>query len=362
MVPSTLYCINCGAANLARAKFCFGCGQSLQTSVATPGVRSLTGVLVHDHMLDQCYRIISQIGRGGFGAVYKAIDLKSGNRLVAVKEMSQSGLSRQELVEATNAFTRETLLLAGLSHANLPCIYAQFTEMGRWYLVMDFIEGETLEDYPRKTPGGYLPLAEALEIGIQLSTVLDYLHTRHPPIIFRYLKPATVIRGTAVHLYLIDFGIARHFKPGQSTDTIALGSPGYAASEQYAKLQSQTTPRSDIYSLGATLHQLLTGDDPSLMPFQFARMRSQPVPAAIESLIMRMVELDGHKRPTTIALVKQELQRLAYRQMLSPEPISMPTSQLFRPLTSPLPTAPAQLVKASHRTASPLPPTPAHTN
>src|SRR5216683_3292339 len=354
MVPSTLYCINCGAANLAQAKFCFGCGQSLQTSVAPPGVSSLTGLLVHDHILDQRYRIISQVGRGGFGAVYKAIDLKSGNRLVAVKEMSQSGLSQQELVEATNAFTREALLLAGLSHPNLPCIYAQFTEMGRWYLVMDFIEGETLEDYLRKTPGGYLPLAEALEIGIQLSTVLDYLHTRHPPIIFRDLKPANVIRIPAGHLYLIDFGIARHFKPGQSTDTIALGSPGYAAREQYAKLQSQTTPRSDIYSLGATLHQLLTGDDPSLMPFQFARMRSQPVPAAIESLIMRMVELDAHKRPTSIALVKQELQRLADRQMLSPEPISMPASQLFRPVTSPLPAAPAQYVKASPRTARTL--------
>src|SRR5260370_1270087 len=354
MVPSTLYCINCGAANLAQAKFCFGCGQSLLTSVAPRGVSSLTGLLVHDHILDQRYRIISQVGRGGFGAVYKSIDLKSGNRLVAVKEMSQSGLSQKELVEATNAFTREALLLAGLSHPNLPCIYAQFTEMGRWYLVMDFIEGETLEDYLRKTPGGYLPLAEALEIGIQFCTVLDYLHTRHPPIIFRDLKPANVIRIPAGHLYLIDFGIARHFKPGQSTDTIALGSPGYAAREQYAKLQSQTTPRSDIYSLGATLHQLLTGDDPSLMPFQFARMRSQPVPAAIESLIMRMVELDAHKRPTSIALVKQELQRLADRQMLSPEPISMPASQLFRPVTSPLPAAPAQYVKASPRTARTL--------
>ncbi|HKF37554.1 MAG TPA: serine/threonine-protein kinase, partial [Ktedonobacteraceae bacterium] len=241
-----------------------------------------------------------------------------------------------------------------LSHPNLPCIYAQFTEMGRWYLVMDFIEGETLEDYLRKTPGGYLPLAEALAIGVQLSTVLDYLHTRHPPVIFRDLKPANVMRTPAGHLYLIDFGIARHFKPGQPTDTIALGSPGYAAREQYAKLQSQTTPRSDIYSLGATLHQLLTGDDPSLMPFQFARMRSQPVPASLESLIMRMVELDAHKRPASIALVKQELQRLADQQTQSPVPISMPASQLFRPVTSPLSAAPVKYVKTSPRTARTL--------
>src|SRR5258708_1867417 len=156
MVSSTLYCSNCGTINPAQAKFCFGCGQSVQNSIAPPGAVSLTGLLIHDQTLDQRYRIIGQVGRGGFGAVYKAIDLKSGNRLVAVKEMSQSGLSQQELIKATNAFTREALLLASLSHPNLPCIYAQFTEMGRWYLVMDFIEGETLEDYLRKTPGGFL--------------------------------------------------------------------------------------------------------------------------------------------------------------------------------------------------------------
>src|SRR5260370_8387593 len=117
------------------------------------------------------------------------------------------------------------------------------------------------------------------------------MYRPQPPINFRDLKPANVIRVPAGHLYLIDFRIARHFKPGQSTDTIALGSPGYAAREQYAKLQSQTTPRSDIYSLGATLHQLLTGDDPSLMPFQFARMRSHPVPPATASLIIPLLPL-----------------------------------------------------------------------
>src|SRR5260370_42596834 len=96
MVSSTLYCINCGAANLARAKFCFGCGQSLQTSVAPPGVSSLTGLLVHDHILDQCYRIISQIGRGGFRPVYKTIQLKTGKPPARVKEKCQRSLTPEE--------------------------------------------------------------------------------------------------------------------------------------------------------------------------------------------------------------------------------------------------------------------------
>jgi eukaryotic-like serine/threonine-protein kinase len=350
MISSPIYCTNCGAANSPQAKFCFGCGQALQSGVTVSAAGSLTGLLVYNQELNRRYRIIKQVGKGGFGAVYMAADLQFGNRLVAIKEMSQSGLSQQNLIEATNAFTREALMLASLTHSNLPRIYEQFTESGRWYLVMDFIEGETLEDYLNKAPRGYLPLTEALDIGIQLCTVLDYLHTRFPPIIFRDLKPANVMRTPSGHLYLIDFGIARHFKPGQTADTIALGSPGYAAREQYSKAQTQTTQRSDIYSLGATLHQLLTGDDPSLMPFQFAPLHSQPVPAALETLIMQMVELDARDRPTSMAYVKQELQRIAALSSIGRMYIAQPKGQPTYPSTSPLvksAKSPATYVKAA---------------
>lgn len=349
MSSSPLYCTNCGAANLQQAKFCFGCGKALQSgALAASG--SLTGLLVHNHELNRRYRVIKQVGKGGFGAVYMAADLQFGNRLVAIKEMSQSGLSQQDLIEATNAFTREALMLASLSHTNLPRIYEQFTESGRWYLVMDFIKGETLEEYLNKAPRGYLPLAEALDIGMQLCTVLDYLHTRFTPIIFRDLKPANVMRTPNGHLYLIDFGIARHFKPGQITDTIALGSPGYAAREQYSKAQTQTTPRSDIYSLGATLHQLLTGDDPSLMPFQFAPLHGQPFPAALETLIMQMVELDARDRPASMAYVKQELQSIAAQLSMKRVHVAQPTGQTTYPSTSPVvksARSPATYVKAA---------------
>jgi len=334
MISSSIYCINCGTANLRQAKFCFDCGQALQSGALTAS-GSLTGLLVHNQELNRRYRIIKQVGKGGFGAVYMAADLPFGNRVVAIKEMSQSGLSQQDLVEATNAFTREAMMLASLSHPNLPRIYEQFTEMGRWYLVMDFIEGETLEEYANKTSRGYLPLDETLDIGIQLCTVLEYLHTRFPPIIFRDLKPNNVMRTPNGHLYLIDFGIARHFKPGQTADTIALGSPGYAAREQYSKAQTQTTPRSDIYSLGATLHQLLTGDDPSLMPFQFAPLHGQPVPAALETLILQMVELNAKDRPPSMSYIKQEMQRIAALPSVGLAYITPPKSQPLYPTTSP---------------------------
>jgi WD40 repeat protein len=176
---------------------------------------------------------------------------------------------------------------------------------------MDFIEGETLEAYLLQQPQQRLSLAATIAIGLQLCSVLDYLHTRQPPIIFRDLKPANIMSTPSNHLYLIDFGIARHFKPGQIKDTIPFGSPGYAAPEQYGK--AQTTQQSDIYSLGVLLHQLLSGVDPSEKPFIIPPLpfSGQPGAAELENLIMNMTQLDAEKRPTSIANVQAELQSIA---------------------------------------------------
>ena len=303
-----------------------------------PGASS-TGHLVHNCLLKQRYRIIGVVGKGGFGAVYKAQDTHSANRLVAVKEMSRSGLTPQEIAEATATFKHEALMLADLAHPHLPRIYDHFIDDGRWYLVMDFIEGETLEEHLLKMPGGYLPLKDMLEIAIQLCTVLEYLHTRQPPIIFRDLKPANIMLTPVGSLYLIDFGVARHFKPGKPKDTIPFGSPGYAAPEQYGR--AQTTPHADIYSLGVTLYQMLTGIDPSQTPFHFAplQLSGQPVPTELTTLIMQMLELDESKRPATTAIVKQELQHIA-AQLPHPQPASSPTI-VSHPPASPTPAIPS---------------------
>lgn len=204
-------------------------------------------------------------------------------------------------------------MLAGLRQQNLPRIYDHFTEAGRWYLVMDFIEGQTLHEH-LSTSNGYLPIEEVLQIAIQLCTVLDYLHTHQPQIIFRDLKPDNIMLTRDGHVYLIDFGIARFFKPGQMKDTTAFGSQGYAAPEQYGK--TQTTPRSDIYSLGVLLHQLLTGNDPAtntptLFDFPVLKLPNRPTPPRLSTLITRMLEKDPGKRPQTAAEVKRELQQIA---------------------------------------------------
>lgn len=320
MTAPTVYCNECGASNPLQATLCFACDNPLHPLVSSSTVqhqvvpinavvpmRTAMGTLAPSYLLHSRYNIVSQVGIGGFGAVYQAKDTLFGNRLVAIKEMSQNGLNPRELAEATAAFEREALILADLIHPNLPRIHDHFTENGCSYVVMDFIAGDTLEDYLGKVVR-QLPVEDALEIGIQLCTVLDYLHTQPPPIIFRDLKPTNIMRTVDNHVYLIDFGIARHFQPGKAKDTIPLGSRGYAAPEQYGKAQS--TPQSDIYGLGATLHELLTGDDPSLTPFHFAYVYvpGSPISAQLNALLKRMLEMEMSKRPTTMAIVKQELQ------------------------------------------------------
>lgn len=314
-LSSITFCDTCGAANRCQARFCRVCGNSLNVTGNISLNHTLTGLLPKS-VLKQRYAILAQAGRGGFGAVYKAKDMQFGNRLVAIKEMNQSSIDLQDLAEATESFNREAMLLAHLAHPNLPQIYEQFTEGGRSYLVMDFIEGDTLEEHLEKLGNVKMPVEKTLGIALQLCSVIDYLHTRQPPIVFRDIKPGNIMLTPSGHVYLIDFGIARHFKPGQEKDTTALGSSGYAPPEQYGK--SQTTTRADIYSLGATLHQLLTGDNPSETPFHFEPLRlTDPLLAGLDTLVMSMVSVAVNDRPASISIICQKLQFIMSQYMQS---------------------------------------------
>ncbi|HVB22915.1 MAG TPA: tetratricopeptide repeat protein [Ktedonobacteraceae bacterium] len=292
MTSQELYCEECGAANPPTARFCQHCAMPLP-------VTQTTGSLPEQTLLAGRFQLVSRIGQGGMGAVYKAEDTKFDDRPVAVKEMSKAGLPPSRVAEAEASFEHEANLLSKLIHPNLPRIYEYFTENDRSYLVMDFIEGETLEDYLDKHNGGPLPIEQVITWAEQLCDVLSYLHNHQPPIIFRDLKPANVMIGESGHIFLIDFGIARIFKPGQSHDTVALGSPGYAAPEQYGKAQS--SPRTDIYSLGALIHHLLTGLDPSERPFFFrpANEVNPNISSRLSALLQQMLEMESDKRPAS---------------------------------------------------------------
>lgn len=338
MALSPDHCIFCGANNRLQSSFCNNCGNPLQTSTLSVAgsIVGGTSLLNPQQLLKQRYSTIKLLGKGGMGAVYKAEDTQFGNRFVAVKEMRQSGLDRQKLAEAADQFKHEAHLLAGLKHPSLPSIYDHFAESGRWYLVMDFIEGETLEECLNNASGNTLPIVKVVNIGIQLSKVLGYLHTRPTPIIFRDLKPSNVMLTPDDHVYLIDFGIARLFKPGQAKDTAAYGSAGYSSPEQYGK--AQTTAQSDMYSLGATLHQMLSGSDPSQAPFRFAPLQfpGHPALSRLAALITQMLDMDVDKRPTSMALIRQELENIEtqLKQPTAPTP--------YKPLVPLPPTVPVK--------------------
>src|SRR5579883_3167374 len=313
-VTNASFCTHCGAENVPSAAHCHACQHPLDPSAG--GDHS--GTLLHER-----YEILTEIGAGGFGAVYKARDTQEDGRLVAVKQINLQGLSAQEIIEATDAFNREADILSSLRHPMLPRIFDRFSDPHHWYLVMSLIEGQTLEDYlqrklaaaPATRPG--LSLEETLTIGLQVCDVLHYLHRQQPPVIFRDLKPGNLMRTASGRLYLIDFGIARRFKPGQIKDTIPFGSPGFAAPEQYGK--AQTTPQADLYSLGALLYTLISGDDPSEHPFQFPPLRVYGTDGIRElgDLIQRLVSLAPEHRPATIEEVRAELQRIQHLHALA---------------------------------------------
>lgn len=160
----------------------------------------------------------------------------------------------------TDHFLREALFLARLQHLAISSLYDYFFEDGYWYLVMDYVPGPTLAAYMRQYAP--LPPLEALHYAMQLCDVLDYLHKQSPPIIFRDLKPSNIILMPEGTLMLVDFGIARYFKEGQDNDTTDFGSPGYASPEQYQG-EGQTDARSDLFSLGVILHEMLSGQRPT---------------------------------------------------------------------------------------------------
>lgn len=308
-LPSERRCPNCGRANPPDAQFCNQCSYSFAgKSVPTPGQ---TGLLAPQSLLDGRYRILRRVGAGGMGAVYEAEDLRLTGKRWAIKEMSDAAITDpKERAEVLEAFHREARFLSMLDHPNLPKVIDTFETDGKQYLVMEFVDGPTLESLVVEADRPLDP-DWALRLGIDVCSVLDYLHRQTPSIIFRDLKPGNIMIDSDHTVKLIDFGIARLFTPGKSRDTTNLGTKGYAAPEQYGK--GQTDARSDIYSLGATLHFLLTGRDPADEPLKFPPVRTLNAAAspALEGVIARAVALAPDERWQTAREMRQALSRAA---------------------------------------------------
>jgi serine/threonine-protein kinase len=299
----TTVCPNCGASCSPTARFCSRCGWSLQATVPPYGLG--TGRLPANAMLKNRYIIIRKIGQGGMAAVYQAADARITGKTWAVKEMSDAAITDPlEKQQAVEAFRREAELLSQLSHPNIPKVTDFFSEGGKQYLVMEYVDGQTLEEIleQRGRPFSEHEVRPWLE---QLCGVLDYLHCCSPPVIFRDLKPANIMVNQTGQIKLIDFGIARLFKSGKTSDTQVLGTPGYAAPEQHGQRQSDA--RSDIYALGVTLHRLLTNHDPVTTPFSLPPLRqlAPVVSKAMDKVVQQATEQDPDRRWQSATEIKQ---------------------------------------------------------
>jgi hypothetical protein len=257
----------------------------------------LPGPLASGTVLQNRYAIEKLLGGGGMGMVYLARDQRLANRPCAIKEMVDHFIDQAQRIEANEYFAREADTLAQLKHQAIPAITDRFEIANRHYLVMEYVEGRNLEE-ELAARGEPLPEGLVIDIARQLSDVLAYLHGLKPPIIYRDMKPSNVMLNPNGRVVLVDFGIARLFKAARKGTMI--GTLGFAPPEQY---QGHVDPRSDIYSLGATLHYVLTGRDPEKFPpFSFPPIRelrpgvSSNLAGAIDAALA--YEMNG--RPATI--------------------------------------------------------------
>ena len=265
--------------------------------------------------LQNRYLIQGVLGVGGMGSVYRARDMRFPNvtKYVAVKEilnLAPDPTIREMIVKT---FEREANILATLNHPAIPQIFDYFTQGDRSFLVQEFIEGKDLEAYLDGAPG-MLDEQMVTDWAVQLCDVLSYLHGHEPdPIVFRDLKPSNVMLDQHQRIRLIDFGIARAFAAGQKGTMI--GTEGYSPPEQY---RGEASPAGDLYAMGATLHHLLSKQDPRLEPpFSFAerplRKLNPGVSAELDAIVTTALSYNPTERFASAQAMKEALLSLRRR-------------------------------------------------
>ena len=258
-----------------------------------------------DKIVKDRYKISRILGQGGQCFVYEVDDLKE-NRRVVLKELRSNIANPVTYAEDVVMFKKEYEILGRLDHPRLPKSYDYFKEGEDYFLVVQYIKGKNL-DVLFKDRGEPYGEEQVVEWGIELSDMLSYLYNIKPhPVVIRDIKPSNIVISDDGGAYLVDFTVARENKISDRGDTVRIGSPGYAPPEQYKGLSD---PRSDIYALGVTLYRLLTGINPSQIPFQFepVRQHNPQVSKKLEYVISKAIELDVEKRYQKPAEMHQHL-------------------------------------------------------
>ena len=282
-------------------------------------------ILAPTTILQNRYRVLRELGHGGMGTVYEALDQRI-NCLVALKETSAGNQN-----EARRAFEREASLLGNLRHSGLPKVMDYFSEGDADFLIMEFIPGDDLAHLleSRHSP---LPQDQVLLWADEMLKVLEYLHGQEPPILHRDIKPANLKVTRQGEIFLLDFGLAKG-SAGQM-QTLATSRSVYGYTPVYASLEQilgqGTDPRSDLYSVGATLYHLLTAVIPADAPKRFSLIQDeQPDPlqpieklnpectSSVAAIIHQAMAINRRQRPVGAAEMRKALRQAAERDQLS---------------------------------------------
>ena len=260
------------------------------------------------------YAVDRALGKGGMGSIYLAHDTRVNNKPVVIKQMLPNYTTDAERIEAESAFQEEMKTLSQMSHPNIPTISDFFTQAGSHFIVQEFVSGEDLQK--KLEAAGRKGLPEKLVLGwaSQILSVLAYLEELDPQVIHRDIKPANIVVDANNRVRVVDFGVASHKfrqgtpKAGQNKASDAMGTPGYAPREQFL---GQESALSDLYALGATLHQLLTGRNPQgIEPlFQYPAIRSlnPKISEQTVRVVTKALQNDPHHRYQKASQMKAEV-------------------------------------------------------
>lgn len=259
---------------------------------------------IGNEIIDSKYEILKLLNTGGMNsAIYLALDKKL-NRQWAIKKVRKSSS------QTTSMLMAEASIMKNLDHPMLPRIVGIEEDPKFFYIIMDFVQGENLKTVV--TSSGPQAQDTVVSWGIKLCDVLTYLHGKG--IVYRDMKPANIMLSPDGNIKLIDFGIAREYKENASEDTTALGTEGYAAPEQYEG-KGQTDARTDVYGMGITLFQLLTGVNPSSYQENIfsIRLQNPNLSSGLDKIILKCTNKDPKKRYQSTEELKKAL--LNYRKL-----------------------------------------------
>ena len=251
------------------------------------------------YTIGERYRLLTQIGEGGMSRVYLALDTVLNKQWAAKEIKHVEDPAQRELI--VKSLVTEANMIKRFDHPAIPRIVDIIDEEGTLYVIMDYVEGRTRAEILELE--GPQSEEKVVDWALQLLDALEYLHQRKPPVIYRDMKPANVMLKPNGLVELIDFGIAREYREdGSSTtaaigDTVQLGTRGFAPPEQYGG-SGQTDARTDVYALGATMYNLVTGKNPSDPPYTMAPIRQvrPELSAGLERIIAKATQANPDDR------------------------------------------------------------------